>query len=235
MTSKKKFQFTFITIVIGFMVAVMFQTTKQPVVRDTRDMWQLREDLKREQELQAAILKEIRTYEDQLRNYEVEQKNSKKAALQQTLAKLQKEAGLTEVKGPGIVLTVEPLFDESLIGQEVKSVSPELLKRLINELNSYEAENVAVANQRIIATSVIRDINGRTKVNDYWLTQLPFKIKVIAKDAEKLYNRMQVSNAPDEFAVENLKLSISQPLSEVTVPAYNDAIRVKNILPVNSK
>lgn len=235
MTSKKKFQFTFITIVIGFMVAVMFQTTKQPVVRDTRDMWQLREDLKREQELQAAILKEIRTYEDQLRNYEVEQNNSKKAALQQTLAKLQKEAGLTEVKGPGIVLTIEPLFDESLIGQEVKSVSPELLKRLINELNSYEAENVAVANQRIIATSVIRDINGRTKVNDYWLTQLPFKIKVIAKDAEKLYNRMQVSNAPDEFAVENLKLSISQPLSEVTVPAYNDAIRVKNILPVNSK
>ncbi|WP_235867429.1 DUF881 domain-containing protein [Priestia abyssalis] len=235
MTSKKKFQFTFITIVIGFMVAVMFQTTKQPVVRDTRDMWQLREDLKREQELQAAILKEIRTYEDQLRNYEVEQNNSKKAALQQTLAKLQKEAGLTEVKGPGIILTVEPLFDESLIGQEVKSVSPELLKRLVNELNSYEAENVAVANQRIIATSVIRDINGRTKVNDYWLTQLPFKIKVIAKDAEKLYNRMQVSNAPDEFAVENLKLSISQPLSEVTVPAYNDAIRVKNILPVNSK
>ncbi len=213
----------------------MFQTTKQPVVRDTRDMWQLREDLKREQELQAAILKEIRTYEDQLRNYEVEQNNSKKAALQQTLAKLQKEAGLTEVKGPGIILTVEPLFDESLIGQEVKSVSPELLKRLVNELNSYEAENVAVANQRIIATSVIRDINGRTKVNDYWLTQLPFKIKVIAKDAEKLYNRMQVSNAPDEFAVENLKLSISQPLSEVTVPAYNDAIRVKNILPVNSK
>ncbi len=217
------------------MIAVMFQTTKQPVVRDTRDMWQLREDLKREQELQAAILKEIRTYEDQLRNYEVEQNNSKKAALQQTLIKLQKEAGLTEIKGPGIVLTVEPLFDESLIGQEVKSVSPELLKRLINELNSYEAENVAVANQRIIATSVIRDINGRTKVNDYWLTQLPFKIKVITKDAEKLYNRMQVSNAPDEFAVENLKLSISQPLSEVTVPAYNDAIRVKNISPVNSK
>ncbi|HWO95078.1 MAG TPA: DUF881 domain-containing protein [Bacillus sp. (in: firmicutes)] len=235
MTSKKKFQFTFITIVIGFMIAVMFQTTKQPVVRDTRDMWQLREDLKREQELQAAILKEIRTYEDQLRNYEVEQNNSKKAALQQTLTKLQKEAGLTEITGPGIVLTVEPLFDESLIGQEVKSVSPELLKRLINELNSYEAENVAVADQRIIATSVIRDINGRTKVNDYWLTQLPFKIKVIAKDAEKLYNRMQVSNAPDEFAVENLKLTISQPLSEVTVPAYNDAIRVKNISPVNTK
>jgi uncharacterized protein YlxW (UPF0749 family) len=233
--SKKQVQFTFITVVIGFMVAVMFQTTKQPVVRDTRDMWQLRADLKREQQLQATILREIRTYEEQLRNYEVEQNNSKKEALQQTLVKLKREAGLTEIKGPGLVLTVEPLFDQSLIGQEVKGVSPELLKRLINELNSYEAQNVAVANQRIITTSVIRDINGRTKVNDYWLTQLPFKIAVIAKDAEKLYNRMQVSNAPDEFAVENLKLTISQPLDEVTVPAYNDAVRVKNISPVNSK
>jgi uncharacterized protein YlxW (UPF0749 family) len=235
LTNKKKLQFSFITVVIGFMIAVQFQTTKQPVVRDTRDMWELREDLKKEQQTQAAILKEIRTYEEQLQNYEVEQNNSKKAALQQTLLELKKEAGLTEMKGPGIVLTVEPLFDESLIGQEVKSVSPELLKRLINELNSYEAQDIAIADQRIVTTSVIRDINGRTKVNDYWLTQVPFKIKVIARDAEKLYNRMQVSNAPDEFAVENLKLTISQPLDQVTVPAYNDAIRVKNISPVNSK
>ncbi|MFC3882667.1 DUF881 domain-containing protein [Bacillus songklensis] len=235
MTSKKKLQFAFITVVIGFMIAVQFQTTKQPVVRDTRDMWELREDLKKEQQSQAVILKEIRTYEEQLRNYEVEQNNSKKVALQETLFELKKEAGLTEMEGPGIVLTVEPLFDESLIGQEVKNVSPELLKRLINELNSYEAQDIAIADQRIVATSVIRDINGRTKVNDYWLTQVPFKIKVIAKDAEKLYNRMQVSNAPDEFAVENLKLTISQPLDQVTVPAYNDAIRLKNISPVNSK
>lgn len=36
---------TGITLIVGFMIAVQFQTIKEPVVRDTRDTWELREDL----------------------------------------------------------------------------------------------------------------------------------------------------------------------------------------------
>ncbi|MBM7701777.1 DUF881 domain-containing protein [Metabacillus iocasae] len=233
MNSKQKFQFTIITFVIGLMIAVQFQTTKQPIVRDTRDAWELREDLKKEQELQAKILREIRTYDEQLKSYEAEQNNQQ--VLKDALNDLKKEAGLTEVTGRGLVLKVEPLFDESLIGEKLEAVSPDLLKRLVNELNSYDANEISIANQRVIATTVIRDINGRTKINDYWLTRFPFEIKVIAKDVDRLYNRMQVSNAMDDFAADNLRLIISEPLPEVTIPAYDQVVRVKNMSPVGQE
>lgn len=215
------------------MIAVQFQTTKQPIVRDTRDAWELREDLKKEQELQAKILREIRTYDEQLKSYEAEQNNQQ--VLKDALNDLKKEAGLTEVTGRGLVLKVEPLFDESLIGEKLEAVSPDLLKRLVNELNSYDANEISIANQRVIATTVIRDINGRTKINDYWLTRFPFEIKVIAKDVDRLYNRMQVSNAMDDFAADNLRLIISEPLPEVTIPAYDQVVRVKNMSPVGQE
>ena len=42
---KKYISMAFITLIIGFMMAIQFQTVKEPVVRDTRNTWELREDL----------------------------------------------------------------------------------------------------------------------------------------------------------------------------------------------
>ena len=39
-----------ITLIIGVMMAIQFQTVKEPVVRDTRDTFELREDLVKEKE-----------------------------------------------------------------------------------------------------------------------------------------------------------------------------------------
>ena len=47
---------TVITFIIGFMIAIQFQTVKEPVVRDTRDTWQLREDLVKEKELYLKFI-----------------------------------------------------------------------------------------------------------------------------------------------------------------------------------
>ena len=47
--------------------------------------------------------------------------------------------------------------------------------------------------------------------------------------AEELYNRMQVSKSSEEFFVENYRLSTSAPLSKVTIPAYKDSIRIRNM------
>lgn len=216
------------------MLAIQFQTTKQPVVRDTRDTWELREDLKKEQELQAQLVKEIRKYEEKLEKYETERMQSKELVLKETLEELRKKAGLTEVAGPGIIITVEQLFNESFIGSQVKSVPPEILKRLLNELNSFGAEEISIAGQRMITTSVIRDINGVTKINGYRVPSVPFEIKVIAKEAEKLYNRMKVANSNDDFAIENFKLVISTPINRITLPAYEDPIRIKYMEPIKA-
>jgi uncharacterized protein YlxW (UPF0749 family) len=228
---KINMSFTLIAAIIGFMIAIQFQTVKKPVERDTRDIWQLREALLKEKELQSNLLTEIRSNEEKLSAYESKRKQSKEQALRDTLKELKLESGLTAVSGPGITLKIEPIFEEIKLGEPVtKVVSPDLLKRLLNELNMYEAKYVSIDGRRIINTTVIRDINSETKIDGHTINSLPIEVKVVVDDmktAEKLYNRMQVSKATEEFFIENLKLTVSAPNAAVTVPAYDNPIIIR--------
>jgi len=227
---KINISFTLIAAIIGFMIAIQFQTVKKPVERDTRDIWQLREALLKEKELQSNLLTEIRSNEVKLSAYDSKRKQSKEDALRDTLDELKLETGLTEVTGPGIILKIEPIYEEITLGEPVtKVVSPELLKRLLNELNMYEAKYVSIDGRRVINTTVIRDINSETKIDGHTINRLPIEVKVAVDDmktAEKLYNRMQVSKSTEEFFIENLKLTVSAPTAAVTVPAYDNPIRI---------
>jgi uncharacterized protein YlxW (UPF0749 family) len=232
----KNISITIITTVIGFMIAVQFQTIKKPVVRETRDVWQLREDLLKEKAIQSSLIQEIRSNEKKLAAYESERKQSKEQVLRETLDELKAEAGLTEVTGPGIMLSIGPIYEDIKLGELVSlQVSPDLLKRLLNELNLYEAKHVSIDGQRVINNTVIRDINGETKIDGHTLNKLPIEIKIVVSDmkiAKKLYNRIQVSKSVEEFFIDNLKVSISNPELNITVPPYENSIRVRNMQPV---
>ncbi len=228
--------FTLIATLVGFMIAIQFQTVKKPVERDTRDVWQLRAALLKEKELQSNLLSEIRSNEEKLAVYESKRKQSKEQTLKDTLQELKVETGLTEVSGPGITLQIEPVIEDVQLGASVtKVVSPDLLKRLLNELNMYEAKYVAIDGQRIINTTVIRDINGETKIDGHTIKGVPIEIQVGVDDlstAEKLSNRMKVSNARDEFFTESLRLSVSAPIPNTMIPAYDKPIRIKFMEPI---
>ncbi len=83
------------------------------------------------------------------------------------------------------MLYIEQMYDESYVGPVSDTISADLLRRLINELNMYGAEHISIADQRLVNTTVIRDINGVTKVDSYPLRSFPIEIKVITPDAEK--------------------------------------------------
>lgn len=230
MGNKKYISMVAITLIIGFMVAIQFQTVKEPVVRDTRDTWQLREGLVKEKELQLSLIGEIRSNEEKIEQYETERVQSKEQILKATLNELKAEAGLTEVEGPGIIIRIQPSADESLLGKVITPISPYLIKTLINELNQYGAEHISIDDHRLINTTVIRDINGETKVDGHPLNQLPIVVKVVVNHMDKaqsLYNRMQVSKLADDFFIDNYRLSISDPQRKVMIPAYQDTIRIR--------
>nr|WP_312095364.1 DUF881 domain-containing protein [Niallia sp.] len=228
---------TGITLIVGFMIAVQFQTIKEPVVRDTRDTWELREDLIHEKELELQLINEIRSINAKVEEYENETTQSKEEVLKETLAELKQEAGLTEVTGNGIILKMEPVSTEILLGEDPGAVTSELLQRLVNELNLYGAEEIAINNNRYINTTVIREINNVLKMDGNLLNQLPIEIKVIAKDgntAEKLFNYMKVSKSADEFFLSNLLLNVEQPKEPITIPAYSKTINIHYMEPVNT-
>lgn len=229
---KKYISMSLITLTIGFMLAIQYQTVKKPVVRDTRDTWELREDLVKEKERYLTLLREINSNEEKIEQYETERVQSKENVLKETLNELKEEAGLTEIESPGIIINIEYAHEELLLGQTINPISSYLLQSLINELNRYGANHIAIDENRLINNSVIREINGETKVYGYTLDQIPIRIKVGVQDiktAEELYKRIQVSKSSEEFFVENYRLSASTPLSKVTIPAYKDNIRIRHM------
>jgi len=235
MVNQKYIYLTVTTTIIGFMLAIQFQSVSEPDVRDTRDTWELREDLMAEKEIQSELYREIREIEDKLSKYENEREQSKEQLLKETLEELKMEAGLTDITGPGIILTLRQTVSE--LGKEIPStyVSPSLLQRLLNELNMYGAKHISIDGQRIINTTVIREIAGVTKVNGHSLNRFPIAIKVIVKNeevAEQLYNRMKVSTVADDFFIDNLFVDLQNPEEEIVVPSYQDAIRVRYMEPV---
>ncbi|WP_456271620.1 DUF881 domain-containing protein [Bacillus sp. AK031] len=229
-----KISFTLITLIIGLMIAVQFQTVQEPVIRDTRDIWELREAIQNEKDASSNLYEDLKSIDEKLEKYETERQTSQEQALRETLDELKQEAGLMEKSGPGVILTVEPSLEEVLLGEKVKSVSPELLERLVNELNRYDAEDISIDGHRLINTSVIRDINGETKIDGFPINTIPFEIRVLTKnldDAKDLYKRMQVSRAIEDFFIDNLRVNISSPVESLTVPAYEDTIRVRYMEP----
>lgn len=228
---------TGITLIVGFMIAVQFQTIKEPVVRDTRDTWELREDLINEKKLELQLINEIRSINAKVEEYENETSESKEEVLNETLDELKQEAGLTEVTGNGIILKIAPVNTEILLGEEPGVVTSELLQRLVNELNLYGAEEIAINDNRYVNTSVIREINNVLKMDGNPLNQLPIEVKVIAKDAnaaEKLFNYMKVSKSADEFFLSNLLLNVEQSEKLITIPAYSKAINIQHMEPENT-
>lgn len=232
MGSRKVLSFTFITLIVGFMLAIQFQTVQNPVVRDTRDTWELRDDLNKGKELQAKLISEIRSNEEKIAQYETEREQSKEETLRTTLAELKEEAGLTEITGTGVRIYIDKV-NEELVGHPIEAqLSPDSLRRLLNELNTYGAKHVSIAGQRVINTTVIREIAGEVKINGRSLKTLPIEILVITEDyktAEKLSNRLKASHIGDEFFIDNLNLSITDTESEITIPAYDDSITIRNI------
>ncbi|WP_258000379.1 DUF881 domain-containing protein [Bacillus sp. Marseille-P3661] len=232
MGSTSKLTLTTITIILGFMIAIQFQTIKEPEVRDTRDIWEIREDIEREQKLITDLYREIRNKDETLKKYEESAYYSKQEGLTAQLEDLQEKIGLTELTGPGIILTIKPSFNNTTIGHPYKSVPSDLLIRLLNELYRNQAISVSIDNERVIVTTPIRDVNGRTYVNNSPLGPFPIEVRVIARDAKKLHNQMQVSQIVDEFfALENLELT-STLHQEIILPAYDDVLRNKFMQPV---
>lgn len=189
------------------MLAVQFQTVKHPNERDTRSIWQLRDDLEKEKKQQVQLNKEIAHYEMLLNEYKQNSDKDRVDVMEEALNKLKQNAGLTTIADKGMILRIEPLFDVPLIGEEVPTLTPQLLMRLINQLSTFGFEHIQIGEQRMTTLSAIREVNDETFVNNRPLPELPIEIKVISDDVAKLYDQFKASKIMDEFAKENLAIS----------------------------
>lgn len=220
-------RFTIVLLIIGFMLAIQFNTVQNPETRDTRDIWAIRQELSKETETHSELLSEIYVLDQTILKYGNMVSESAELALQDTVEQLKKDIGLVEHTGPGIIIKVDPSLESVALGQPVEGISPDLLIRLINEINRFKANDIEVDGKRIIYSSPIRDVNGKTTVNNIPVRNAPFTIKIgtsTFEDAQKMYNQLEASTIGDDFYIDNLKLKIGKPEQNITISSYDQAL-----------
>lgn len=226
---KKKIpsRFPLILFVVGLMAAVQFNTINEPDARDTRDVWEIRQELSQEKQLHSELLSEISLLDETLAKYGETASDSPEQALKGTVEELRKQAGLIEMTGPGIEVSIEPSPEAVAMGMDIEGIAPDLLIRFVNEINRFNGLYVSIDGNRMINTTAIRDINGRTTVNTSPLQTPPFKIKIVSdsmENTEKLYNHLMSSMILDDFYIANLSVVISEPAEKLTVEGYEKEI-----------
>lgn len=232
---ERQFMFATIALIIGGMLAIQFETTNNPIVRDTRDLWELRADLEKEKQRQQELNEELERYSELLDQYQTEGKDEKIQAMEKALADLKKQAGLTNVSGQGIVITIEP-FNNELIGVDrpLPTIDPDMLRRLVNELNRYDAKEISIDDQRIVSKTPIREVNGNIYINNEPVSSFPIEIRVLAKNNEKLHQKIIASPAVEEFVRENFLVE-STPSAKVILPAFDKDMKVKFMKPAKEE
>lgn len=225
-------RFTVILFIIGFMTAIQYNTVNEPSTRDTRDVWEIRQELSREQELYSDLLAEINVLDETLAKYETAAHNSPEQALQSTAAELERQAGLTLITGPGIQVTIEPSEEAKAMGQDITEISPDLLIRFVNELNHFKGLELSIDGNRVINTTAIRDINGKTTVNTRPVGRPPLSIEIVAgtmEETEKVYNYLLASTLLDDFYIDDLSVQVAEPDSSLAIEAYDGELNYEHL------
>ncbi len=218
-----------VTCIIGFMLAVQFQSTQEPVIRDTRDILELRRELQAEQERRQQLNSEIDKAQALLLQYERSAENREEDlidVLTQQVEELRINAGLEQLSGEGLIITIDSLYHDQFFGQSKRTPPSEVMRYLVNELNIYGAEEIAVGNERIISTSAFRDVNEITYLNNRRLPPLPLQVKVLSDKSESLHNQMVVSASLEYLEIRGFSLTVEM-VDEVEIPAYDQTRRVR--------
>ena len=106
---KKKIHFSLaaVTFFFGLLLAVQYTNVQDPIVVDTRDINQLRDELKKQEELQTHLVAEIKKNEAQLESFHMSLDNEYADVLNENIDQRREEIGLTEVKGKGLMITID--------------------------------------------------------------------------------------------------------------------------------
>ena len=106
MTKKMYRNITMISFIIGFMLAVQYNTVQSPAERNTVDIWEIRQQLSVEQERHSELLTAISDLSETVSKYEDAEFNNPEILLEQTVNNLKERAGILPISGPGLTLSI---------------------------------------------------------------------------------------------------------------------------------
>lgn len=194
--------------------------------------------LQREDELRDEVLRwkkmyenastQLNTTEETLQEFidNAAQGDNTAELLKKELDKTNVVGGLTNVKGEGVIITVQDaeILDPNLLAEYQIVHDTDLLK-IVNELKASGAEAISINEQRVISTTAIRCVGPTILINDVKIGT-PFIIKAIG-DSETLYSGLNLlGGVVSTLKSYNIRIEVKQN-EEVEIPKYEGILEFK--------
>jgi uncharacterized protein YlxW (UPF0749 family) len=209
---------TLISVIIGFMLAIQFQSNQTKIGAESKDMSQLRQDLQQWMERHKRILSDISKYDQLLYQYETSfNQASTLQVMQEELNRIKKIAGLAAVEGTGIVLMITEAPVESDV-DIISEIYDDEIRWVINELFGAGAKAISINGHRMAPTTSIRSVGDDIQV-DTKVIQMPYQIKAIG-EPDSLDSALKFIGFEEYFSFFNKKISWIK-LDKITIPAYD--------------
>lgn len=224
---KSQLSLGLICIILGFMVTYQYKLSfLNKKVVDTRqisDLMKQNEILKKQRDELDVKVKE---YQLKLDEIEKSVTSGSEAAekLKVELDRLRILAGLTDVEGAGIVITISPA-DTIQTGIQNQIYATDILD-IINELNSSGAEAISINEERYVGRTQIREAGSAIKINDSKFNpQDKFVIKAIG-DPNILEGAFKMPGNILEQNSDRFTYKIER-MDKITILKYNKKIEYK--------
>ena len=193
-------------------------------------------ELKKEQSKNEELEKQLSAFKNDIDQYReaAETTDNYSKVLSEQLTRAELLAGMVDVKGEGITITLNDMDNRKTSGGSLNAnatlIHDEDIRKVVNELFAAGAEVVAVNDSRLISTSAVRCVGPSILVNDTKMTP-PYVIKAIGK-AEQLEAALNLNGGVvDNLRIWGFEIEIKK-YSEIIIPKYSGKVTYDIASPV---
>lgn len=211
--------------VLAYVMFMQFKTVEETNITQIENMreTELRETLASWKEKYEETAEKLQETKATLQEYKQKRETNQEASelLNQELLQAQTIAGLTDVKGDGVIITYVEYE-----GSEIDQITCYDLLELVNELRLAGAEAISINDQRIVNMSDIINVNIDGKefilVNTKRVTS-PYTIKAIG---DQKYLESALTAKTIGFVTRHPNATVEKK-NNMIIHKYNGAMKVK--------
>ncbi len=235
MTNKKA-----IALVLGIMcfalttgICIQIKTVKSTNSASSQNYEEnnLRAEVLKYKEKYDNLLKETEKIDAQLQE-QIESATKNNSELEEAKNQINegnKTIGLTEVTGPGVIITVadSEIDSNSVVDATDFIIHDTDILKIVNELKNAGAEAISINNQRVILTTPIICGGNIININGERIGS-PFEIKAIGSP-EALANLSRPGGWLSKLEKRGIKVSAIKKSNSITIPKYSGVLNFKYI------
>jgi len=228
-----------ICVLLGFMISIQYKSVRRNTALSNTQFQradELQALLNKEKEKNENLYKQLLQYEKDLNEYQKEaaESSGQAKALLKQLYNAQVLAGMTDVEGPGVIVTLSDSKvkneGETKIDENYFIIHDDDILMVINELADAGAEAISINDERLIATSEIRCAGNTVSVNNNRYGT-PFVIKAIG-NPETLESGLNIRSGAVEILRQwGIDITVKK-VDKMVINRYNGAITLKYATPV---